>query len=248
MKENRAKRKLQKGEIATVIAGFNSPEVIDFLGPVGFDAVWLEGEHGPVGFDQMGDLTRACDLWGMTPITRIHDNNTGLITRYLDTGTLGIVVPHVNTRQEAEHLVHAGKFAPIGNRGMYGGRQSYGVQDYFKKANDETMLIVLIEEITAVRNLDEILKVDNIDVFFVAPSDLAQTMGHIGNIGHPDVQRTIDEALTRIIKAGRIAGTTVNETNVRHYVDLGVKMIHTGWPGWVAAGGKRFLDLTRGKA
>jgi len=247
MRENRAKRKLRNGELVTVIAGFNSPDVIDFLGPLGFDAAWLEGEHGPIGFDQIGDLSRACDLWGMTPITRIHDNNAGLITRYLDTGTVGIVVPHVNTREEATRAMQSAKFAPIGYRGMYGGRQSYGVQDYFKKANDETIVIVLIEEIRAVQNLDEILKVDNIDAFFVAPSDLAQTMGYIGQIEHPEVRKVIDDTLRRIVKAGRTAGATVTEANVQHYLDLGVKVIHTNWPGWVSQGAKRFLDLTHKK-
>ena len=93
---------------------------------------------------------------------------------------------------------------PIGARGMFGGRQSYGVTDYFKHANDQTLSVVLIEEIEAVKNLAHILTVDHIDVFFVAPSDLAQTMGHIGNHTHPDVQRTIDQALAQIVAAGEL--------------------------------------------
>ena len=105
------------------------------------------------------------------------------------------MVPHVNTRAEAEAVVEAAKFAPLGKRGMFTSRQGFGVGDYLKTANDQSLLIVLIEDIVAVRNLDEILKVDHIDVFFVAPNDLATSMGHIGNMGHPEVQQTVDAAL-----------------------------------------------------
>ena len=116
---------------------------------------------------------------------------------------MGICVPHVNTKAEAQNVVDGAKFAPIGHRGMFTSRQGYGVDDYFDVANSQTLVIVLIEDIVAVNNLDEILTVDNIDVFFVAPSDLATSMGLIGNLTHPDVQGTIDSALARIQAAGR---------------------------------------------
>lgn len=103
------------------------------------------------------------------------------------------------------------------------------------------MVIVLLEEAEALQNLDEILKVDNIDVFFVAPSDLAQTMGHIGNTGHPEVQAAIDGAISRIVSAGRTAGTLVNDTNLTGYVEKGVTFTMTSWNGWVASGAAQFL-------
>src|SRR4030095_13649624 len=112
-------------------------------------------------------------------------------------------VPHVNTRAEAQAVVEAAKFAPVGKRGMYTSRQGFGVDEYLKTANDQSALMVLIEDIVAVNNLDDIVKVDHIDVFFVAPSDLATSMGHIGNVGHPDVQKTIDAAIGRIVAGGR---------------------------------------------
>src|SRR5262249_60327093 len=117
------------------------------------------------------------------------------------------IVPNSNPRQAAEQAMKSAKYAPMGYRGMFGGRQSFGVPDYFKRANDQTMVVVLIEEIEAVHNLADILTVDNLDVFFVAPSDLAQTTGHIGNAAHPEVQAVIDKALGQIIAAGRNAGT-----------------------------------------
>lgn len=245
MRENRIKRQLQAGQMAIAVSGHHNADMVDFLGQFGFDGVWLEGEHGPVDWDAIGDLSRACDLWGMTSVTRVNNNDPGTIMRALDRGTMGIVVPHVNTREAAEQAMKSAKFAPIGYRGMFGGRQSFGVPDYLQRANDQTLVVVLIEEIEAVNNLADILTVDNIDVFFVAPADLAQTMGHIGNHTHPDVQATIDNALAQIVAAGRTAGTLATDDNVARYRDAGVRFFLTGWTNWVSQGAKSFLQKVR---
>ena len=121
-------------------------------------------------------------------------------------------------------------------------RQGYGVNDYFLKANDESLLIVLIEDIIAVENLDEILKVDHIDVFFVAPNDLASTMGYIGRSTDKVVQNVIDETLLNISKSGRISGALVTNQNVEHYKSLGVKFLATNITPWVTSGFKEFSD------
>lgn len=246
IRPNRAKEKLAAGQAVTTISGLSSSEIIDFMGPLGFDAAWIEGEHGSVTWEQLGDMTRACDLWNMTPITRVTANEPWLITRTLDRGSMGIVVPHVNSKEEAEQAAQSAKYAPRGYRGMFGGRQSYGVGDYFHQANSQTMVIVLLEEAKALGHLDEILRVDDIDVFFVAPSDLAQTMGHIGNPGHPEVQTAIDDAISRIVSAGRVAGTLVNDENVARYLEQGVRFTMTSWNAWVARGAASFLEKAAG--
>jgi len=246
LRPNRIKRKLVKGEIAFIAAGLTHADDIDAFGPAanaaGIDGLWLEGEHGGVDAADLGNLTRACDLWGLTSVTRINANDQGLIYRTFDRGAQGIVIPHVNTRAEAENVVEGGKFAPIGKRGMYTSRQGYGVGDYFKRANDETLLIVLIEDIIAVENLDEILKVDNIDVFFVAPSDLATSMGYIGDNGNAKVQKTIDGALARIQKAGRTAGTLASNDSVSKYAAAGVKCFLGNVGPWIATGAGQFTS------
>ena len=241
IRPNVAKDKLRKNQVVTTISGLQNADVIDFLGPLGFDAAWIECEHGPVDWDGLGDMTRACDLWGMTSITRVSANEPWLITRTLDRGATGIVVPHVNSRESAEQAMQSAKYAPLGYRGMFGGRQSFGVPDYFHKANDQTLVVVLLEEVEALKNLDEILKVDGIDVFFVAPSDLAQTMGHIGDTGHTEVQAAIDDAISRIVSAGRTAGTLVNDENIASYIAKGARFLMTSWNAWVARGAAQFL-------
>ena len=242
IRANKAKEKLKAGGVVTTISGLSSSDIIDFLGPMGFDAAWLETEHGSVTWDQLGDMTRACDLWGVTPITRVNANEPWLVTRTLDRGSMGIVVPHVNSRDEAEKAAQSAKYAPLGYRGMFGGRQSFGVADYFHQANDQTMVVVLLEEVEALENLDEILRVEGIDVFFVAPSDLAQTMGHLGNPGHPEVQKAIDDSIARIVASGRVAGTLVNDDNIAEYLGKGVRFVMTSWNGWVARGAGAFLS------
>ena len=239
---NKTKEKLQNGELVTVISGLQSSDIIDFLGPIGFDAAWIEMEHGSVDWDALGDMTRACDLWQMASITRVNSNDPGLITRTLDRGSMGIVVPHVNSHAAAEQAAQSAKYSPLGYRGMFGGRQSFGVENYFDQANDQTMVVVLLEEVEALSKLDEILTVPDIDVFFVAPSDLSQTMGHIGNAGHPDVLEAIDEALAKITGAGKVAGTLVNDQNLEAYAQKGVQFMMTSWNSWVVNGAADFLD------
>jgi 4-hydroxy-2-oxoheptanedioate aldolase len=242
IRPNRVKQRLAAGQVATILSGANDPDLIDQLGTLDIDGIWLEGEHGGVDYADLGNLTRACDVWGKTSVVRVMDNDYATIYRTLDRGAQGICVPHVNTRAEAEAVVEAGKFAPVGKRGMFTSRQGFGVDDYFKTANDQSLLLVLIEDIAAIPHLDDIVKVDHIDAFFVAPSDLATSMGHIGNMGHPDVQRTIDGALTKIVQAGRTAGTLVHAGNVERYTRLGVRCLMMGFLPWIQTGLKDVME------
>jgi len=242
LRPNRVRQKLAAGEPAFVVGGVTHADDIDALGPIGFDGVWLEGEHGGVDAADLGNLTRACDIWGMTSLVRVNRNDQGLIYRTLDRGAQAIVVPHVDTRADAENVVAGGKFPPLGKRGLFTSRQGYGVGDYLARANDETLLIALIEDIEAWGNLDEILEVDGIGVFFVAPSDFAASMGHIGNVGHPDVQEKIEDSLRRIVAAGRTAGTLCMNDNVQRFAEIGVRCFFTATGPWVAAGATAFKE------
>jgi len=241
-RENRVKKKLAEGGIATVVGGYITADIIEVFGQFPFDGIWIEAEHGPVDYRDIPNLTRACDLWGKTSVVRVGLNLENVIYRTLDLGAQAIVVPHVNTADEARAVVRAAKYHPLGMRGSYGGRQSLGVPDYQPKANEQTMTIVLVEDIAAVRNLPEMLEVDGIDVFFVAPGDLAQTMGHLGNISHPDVVATIRDAIGQIVGAGRVAGAMSGDEIVEYYIDLGARFLFNSWDAWLADGSRTFLD------
>ena len=129
LRPNRAKEKLANGQIVTCLAGVDSPHLIDFVGQIGIDSVWLEAEHGSVDFEAIGDLSRAADLWGVTPLVRVGNTDYNTIYRTLDMGAMGITVPHVDTAQDARDVVYAAMYAPIGGRGMFGPRQAFGVTE-----------------------------------------------------------------------------------------------------------------------
>ncbi len=241
IRPNRVKRRLAEGGVVTIPAGVNTPDMIDEMGPMGFDGFWIEAEHGPVDFGDIADLTRACDIWGVTSIVRVNRVEPGLIYRTLDQGAQGIVVPHVNTADEARQIVDAAKFAPIGHRGMFGSRQGHGVEDYLNKANDETLIVILVEDIVAVHNLPELLKVDHIDVFFVAPSDLGQSMGILDNAA-PEVVEVTEKAIRQIVAAGRVAGTLAFTPTVEHWLDVGARFLHPPWMPWLEQGAREFLE------
>jgi 4-hydroxy-2-oxoheptanedioate aldolase len=237
IRPNRVKQKLAAGETVVSMSGIDSASLIDLIGPTGIDSIWLEAEHGPVDYGDIPDLTRACDLWGMTSVVRVNALDYGMIYRTLDLGAQAICVPHIDTADHAKAFVEAAKFAPLGKRGLFTSRQGYGVADYLQVANDHTLLIALIEDIKAVENLDAILKVDHIDVFYVAPSDLAASMGMIGRNNDPKVQKTIDETLTRIVAAGRNAGALiVGNRNVAHYMGMGVRFLGGNIQSWLLEG------------
>ena len=238
---NRAKRKLEQGKTVSCVAGLLSSHMIDFLGQFGFDAVWIETEHGPIDYADLPDMTRACDLWGMTSIVRVNQENYGMIYRTLDMRALGEDVPHIDTAEQAQYVVQAAKFHPIGKRGMYPSRQSYGRKDFFAEQNDETLIIAMIEDIRAVENLAEILKVEYIDVFMVAPGDLRQSMG-IMESGHPDIAAMEQRAIEQIVSAGRIAGAEVRDETVDKYREMGAKFLLNNWPEWVASSARKYLS------
>ena len=248
IRPNRVKDRLRQGQHALCFAawGYSGADHLERLAPMQPDGIWLEGEHGDVSFSDLSNMTRAIDLIGATPIIRVHQNDGGVIYRCLDLGAMGIVVPHVNSREEAEAVVQGGKFWPIGKRGSYTSRQGIGVPDYHDLANDQTMLIVLIEDVIAVDNLDEILDVEHIDVFFVAPGDLAQTMGLPGKAGDPGVQKVVDETLGRIVKRGRTAGALVTQANAAHLYDIGVRFFMSGPAEWLEAGFRQLDQAAAG--
>ena len=251
LRPNRVKDKIYAGEVATAVVGFTHPDDIDVFGPIananGIDAVWLEGEHAGVDPANLGNLTRACDLWGLTPVVRINENSQGLIYRTLDCGAQGIVVPHVNTAAEARNVVDGGKFPPTGRRGNYTSRQGHGVPYYVRIADDHSLLIVLIEDIIAYQNLDEILEIDNIDIFMVAPGDFAASMGLAGIwdqvANHPEVQTTMDDTFRRIQAAGRIAGATCGRAGLERYLDMGAKFFLTPTAEWLDEGAASFMNI-----
>jgi 2-keto-3-deoxy-L-rhamnonate aldolase RhmA len=249
VRNNTAKAKLKAGQAVSVIAPtYTSAGLVELLGRVGFDVIFIDCEHGPAGWDDVENMVRAAELVNVTPIIRVQANDPSTITRALDRGAGGVQVPHVNTRAEAEAAVRHAKFAPIGHRGFAGGRSAFGekMTEYTRRANAETMVVVMLEEVEALENLDDILKVDEIDVFFVAPGDLAQSMGLPGQMDHPKVQAAIDDAVARIKAAGRVPGGLVTPATVQRYRERGVRFLYVSLAAVLDPGAKGFIAAVSG--
>lgn len=246
-KTNRLKQAIANGGVGVIANGFNTPEMCDFLGQFGFDACFIDYEHGSPSIAALGDITRACDLWGMTAMVRVGRLDEAQILRALDQGAESIVVPHVITAADARRAAAACRYPPAGVRGVAGSRRQYGVENYFASADEQVQCIALIEDIEAVDNIADLLPVDGVDVWYVAPSDLAASMGHVGNPEHPDAVAARDRAIDAIVGAGKVAGTLVNDASVGRYLERGVRCIGVPWPAWVAAGAKAFFDRVPGR-
>ena len=238
IRKNRAKQKLKNGE--TVIAvSCTDTDMVDFLGSTGtVDVIWVEMEHGEATWSQISDITRACDLWGMTSLVRVNNNDPWLVGRALDRGAQAVVVPHVNTKKEAESLVRGGKYTPEGSRGMFTSRQGLGVSDYITKANEEIMLLALIEDVIAIENLQEILTVKGVDCFMVVPGDLSQSMGpeYLGKPSHPIVEEVIESSMKKIAAAGYATGSTAGDNNIERWVSAGGRMFLCSFQGYIESG------------
>lgn len=245
MLTNTLKQKLAAGRAATVIAPFaTSAGLVELLGHLGFDGVFIDCEHGPAGLEDVEHMARAADLAGYSSVMRVDRNDAATITRALDRGVGGVQIPHVNTAAEAEAAVQHAKYAPLGHRGWSGWRGALGENPsgYAQRANAETLVAVMLEEVEALDNLDAILRVDHIDVFFVAPGDLAQSMGLPGQVDHPQVSAAIEDALRRVRAAGRTSGTLTTPALLDHHLGLGVQFLYVGLSSLLSPAARDFIQ------
>jgi 2-keto-3-deoxy-L-rhamnonate aldolase RhmA len=202
---NRLKRDLAAGKVclgATIT--INSPAVAEIMSHIGLDWLWFETEHSSLTLENVLTMLQATNGADVSTVIRVPWNDKTMIKRALDLGPDGIIIPLVNTREEAEAAVRAMKYPPLGERGGGLGRaQCYGLHmgEYMETANNEVMLIPMIEHIRAVENIDEILKVKGVDSVMVGGLDLSGSMGMLGQTGDPKVEGAVQKVLASCKKA-----------------------------------------------
>ena len=211
-----------------------SPDLVEIFGEAGFDFIIIDQEHGPVSPETTSNLVRACDLVGMAAVVRIPDNLPWFFQLALDVGALGVQVPQVRTVSDAERAVQASKFAPVGSRGVcrnvraarYSARDRYA---YLEESNRDTVVVIQIESKAGVENVEGILSVPGIDVVFLGPYDLSQSLGIPGQVDHPMVRSMMDQVVTACRRAGVAAGVYADSVEaVRHWAGMGVQYIAVG--------------------
>lgn len=245
---NRMKAKLAAGEPAFGVSMmFPSPQLVEMLGAFGVDWVLLDCEHGSLSPESVELMAIAAKAAGVTPIARPATRSAEHIAQVLDRGVLGVQVPHVLTAEDARAAVHAVKYHPLGRRGLAAGTRSANydahgsMADYVREANEATLIAVQIEDREALPNLGAILEVEGIDVFFIGPSDLSQSMGHPGNPKAPAVRQAIDDCLVRIRAAGKTPGMPSGVDNVAEVLGKGVRYVYTHVPRLLAAATRTYL-------
>lgn len=250
--KNRMKEKLLSGRPAFgVSVMFPSPQVVEMVGRLGFDWVLIDCEHGSTSPESVELMVMAAELAGLTPIARPWTNSPEAILRLMDRGVMGVQIPHVNTAADARRAVESVKFHPLGNRGLAAGTRpanyGFGVSPagYVLEANRETLVCVQLEETEALHNLGEILQVEGVDVLFVGPSDLSQSMGHPGRPDVPEVREAMDQAFAAIVAAGKVPGSAGNTQAIRGYLQKGVRYLYTHLTTLLATGSKEFLETVR---
>jgi 4-hydroxy-2-oxoheptanedioate aldolase len=253
MKKNLLKEKLQKGAVAAgVIIQDPAAQVVEILGLLGFDWLFIDCEHGPMHVEDVGRLVMAAELRGMTPLVRVPQNLPEIILRYLDVGAMGILIPGVETAEEAKKAVSAAKYPPEGVRGLAGGRGAdFGLSgplgDYVRIANQETMVLPVIESWKGVEHIVEILETEGIDGVSIGSNDLSQSLGIPGQTNHPRVLEAIDKVLAAAKKKGKPVGGLVRGGETpKQYIEKGYQMVLTSVYSLIVGAGKQFLSNTRG--
>lgn len=229
---NSIKQKLHNGEnVVGTFAKITDPSAVEILGILGFDFFVLDNEHVAISREAMVNILRAAELSQIVPIVRPRENNASEILQALDAGALGVQVPHVNSRADAEKVVSSVKYAPLGHRGFAvshraGGYNSLEPLHYVQTANEQTLVVCYCETQEAIENLDEILSVDEVDVIFIGPFDLSQSLGVIGQLEHPELQKQIAHVIEKTRASGKAAGIIASDAKeAKSWFERGVQYV-----------------------
>ncbi len=234
-------RVLARELMVGTFSGLDSPIAVEIIGGAGFDFLCLDAEHSPLDRRCLEELIRAADVSGTPAIVRVPGNGSEAIASALDSGAKGILVPRVNTPEEAAAAVSSFRYPPQGKRGAGPGRSTiYGARlmQYVATANESLLLAVQVESAEAIENIESIVKVDGIDLIFVGPGDLSISLGLIG----PDDQAKLIEVIEQIVsvcqKAGKAVGLfRLSPVDVLRWVAAGVTFFIIGSDGMFLASG-----------
>jgi len=203
------KEKLNSGQPVVVVnTDHPSASLVETLGKIGADAVFFDCEQGSPDIESVENMARAARLTGVTSLVRLFSGQDWVIERLMLRGVDGIVVPRIDTPEQAARVVDAVRYC-------------------FPKTHTEKIVVIQIETISAVSQLSRFLAVDGIDVFFIGPVDLARSMGHGNEYTHPEVQETIDRTLLALRRAGKIPGCLVHWDTLEKYLRAGVLFLYT---------------------
>ena len=232
--ENRLKAALARGEMQIGLwLGLGGPATAEIAAGAGFDWCLVDGEHSPYDITAIRNQLIAIDGQGCAPVVRVPANEDWVIKQVLDLGVQSLLIPMVDTADEARAAVRAGLYPPAGVRGMGAAlarASGYNaISDYVATANEQICVMVQAESRMALDNLDAIAGTEGVDVVFIGPADLSADMGYPGQPGAPEVVAAIEDAIARIRAAGKAAGIiTFDPAEFARYRDLGLTFLGVG--------------------
>lgn len=247
--KNLLKEKLQKGQdVIGTFVSLGHPDVTEMLSRIGFDWLLVDGEHAPLGLETMQQMMQAMNGSNCTPLVRPQWNDMVIIKRVLDIGAHGVVVPWVNTKEEAEYAVRACKYPPEGLRGCGPRRAAFFDPDYLKTANDEILVIVQIETRKAISNIDDILSVQGIDACYIGPLDLSRSFGlDFPQWDNPQYVEAFDKVVAAAKKWGKPAGMWTSVETIQWAIEKGFTLNTVGSAdGFLMEGARLALEKARG--
>ena len=210
-----------------------SPFTAEICAGAGFDWLLFDGEHAPNDVPSMLAQLQAVESYPTHAIARPPIGDVVLIKQYLDLGFQTLLIPLVDTADQAAQMVRGMRYPPDGVRGVGAGSARVSrwnrVENYFRDADEQMCLLVQAETRTAMENLEAIAAVEGVDGIFIGPADLSASLGHRGNAAHPEVQAVIEDGIKRISAAGKAPGIlTSNNELAQHYLDLGATFVAVG--------------------
>lgn len=250
--ENTTKARLKSGHaVFGCFTKYRDPAFAELASLQGWDFLVFDGEHGALSPADVENLSRAVEVRGVTPLARVPRNEPSSILSFLDRGIHGVHVPWVNSAAEVEQAVRSVKYGPRGSRGLAGGRASdWGTGEsigaYTERANRETLVVIHIETAQAVDAIGDYVDVDDVDVLFLGPTDLSHSLGHPGEVDHPEVvaaMEVVAEAVISSEKALGIYAPTVPAAQA--WLERGARYITAGAEGFVAQGMAAFIAQLR---
>ena len=229
---NRFKRALKEGKPQIGMwSSLSNHIVAEILAHAGFDWVLLDTEHSPNELPMVQSQLQAMAGGTATPVVRPAWNDMVLIKRYLDIGAQSLLLPYVQSADEARDAVRFTRYPQAGVRGVAGATRAAGygrIPDYLKRAAEEICVLVQAETRLALKNLEAIAAVEGVDGIFIGPNDLAADLGYLGNWQHPDVWKAMEDAARRIRKAGKAPGILVGEADGKRCLDAGFLFVAVG--------------------
>ncbi len=231
IRKNKLKQLIKDGGFAVgTFVKSNDPAIAEILGFSGLDFIVLDNEHVAMSRDSMINMIRSADSTGIVPIVRVRENRPVEILQALDAGALGVQVPNVDTKDEAASLIESVKYNPIGKRGFSPTTRAaaFGLMDkkeYVALSNQETLVVAHCETTTCMENLDEILTLEYLDVIFIGPMDLSQSLGVMGEANHPKVVESIELIINKVIGAGKAVGIVSSPAQADDYIKKGVQYL-----------------------